>query len=226
MTVKGHQIEVASRDGVAVITFTSPILAVETLEALASAIETLASADEPEPLVLHSANPRVFLAGAHLAEIARLDASSCAPYAHRGRRIIAELQGFPTPTVAAVDGMCSGGGFDIALACDVMVAGPKARFGHPGIRRGLITGWSGTTRLPAALGRAGAKAAVLETREIEADSLANWGGLRRVDGDRLAKAIEAARQLSSVDPARWHLWRVLRAPGFIDRFATSVVHKL
>ena len=219
-------IDVDSRDGVTVVTFASQILAVEVLEALSSAIDSLSTRDDPEPLVLRSAHPRVFLAGAHLAEIARLDANSATLYARRGRRIVAGLQAFPMPTVAAVDGTCSGGGFDIALACDVSVTGPRARFSHPGVRRGLITGWSGTTHLPVALGGAGAAAAVLETRELGAHSLASHGALRPVAGDTLARAIEEARRLSSLAPARRHLWRSLEGLGFIDRFAASVVHKL
>lgn len=219
-------IKVDSRDGVTVVTFASHILAVEVLEALSSAIDSLSSSEDPEPLVLRSVHPRVFLAGAHLAEIARLDANSAAAYARRGRRIISGLQDFPAPTVAAVDGTCSGGGFDIALACDGLVTGRNAAFDHPGIRRGLITGWAGTTRLPAALGNTGARAAVLATREIDADSLARHGAVQKVGGDTLARAIALARRLSSIDPTRRRLWRALEGSRFIDRFAASVVHKL
>ena len=77
-----------------------------------------------------------------------------------------------------------------------------------------------------ALGGAGATAAVLETREIEADSLARYGTVHQVAGDTLPRAIALARRLCSLDPTRHRLWRALEGPGFIDRFAASVVHKL
>ena len=110
----------------------------------------------PTPLVLRSAHPTIYLAGADLAEIAALDGPSCADYARRGRVVLERLALYPAPTVAAVHGSCSGGGFDLGLACDWIVAGGAAAFSHPGVRRGLVTGWGGTVRLPVAIGRTAA----------------------------------------------------------------------
>jgi enoyl-CoA hydratase/carnithine racemase len=212
--------------GVIVMSFPSPILSLAVLEDFCSALGALAGENEPDPLVLHSAHPSVFLAGAHLAEIANLDASSSGPYARRGRRAIRDLENYPAPTIAAIDGSCSGGGFDLVLACDALIAGPGALFSHPGIRRGLVTGWSGTTRLPSVLGSATARAALLETRELDPGSLSSHGVILRTAEDPRTTAIESARQMASLDPARSQLWRALRGPGFIDRFNAFVVHKL
>jgi enoyl-CoA hydratase len=208
------------------MTFASPIITVKVLGELLSTMETLAAKAERESLILRSTHPSVFLAGAHLGEIAALDVASSAEYARRGRQVIDSLRRFPSPTVTAINGSCSGGGFDLVLACDVIVAGPDARFNHPGIRRGLITGWSGTTHLPGAVGRADAVATLLETRELEALSLEKHGAVRRVDGDPLSEACDTALRLASLKPSRLRLWRALRGPGFIDRFYASVVHKL
>jgi len=208
------------------MSFPSPILSLAVLDNLSSALGALAGENELDPLVLHSAHPSVFLAGAHLAEIANLDASSSGPYARRGRRAIRNLEKHPAPTVAAINGSCSGGGFDLVLACDALIAGPNARFSHPGIRRGLVTGWSGTTRLPSALGSATARAALLEARELEPVSLSIHGAVYQTAKDPVATATEKARQMASLDPSRCRLWRALRGPGFIDRFNAFVVHKL
>ncbi|MCJ7755094.1 MAG: enoyl-CoA hydratase/isomerase family protein [Thermoanaerobaculales bacterium] len=212
--------------GVTVLEFASPVLSMEVLDGLSSTLESLAMENRPDPLVLYSAHPSVFLAGAHLAEIANLNASSSGPYARRGRSAIRDLEKHPAPTVAAVNGSCSGGGFDLVLACDALIAGPGARFSHPGVRRGLVTGWSGTTRLPSALGSATARAALLETRELDPGTLSCHGAILTAAEDPLAAATEKARQLASLDPMRCRLWRGLRGPGFIDRFHASVVHKL
>jgi enoyl-CoA hydratase len=218
--------EVKSRRGTRVLAFLSPILSEGVLDELYSTLESLAAESGGGPLVLCSAHPSVFLAGAHLAEIAVLDAESSAPYARRGRRVIERLEDYPAPTVAAINGSCSGGGFDLALACDALITGPNTLFTHPGIRRGLVTGWSGTTRLASALGSAKAQAALLETRDLDADSLSTHGAVQRVAEDPLGTAIETARRLAALNPARTRLWRALRGPGFIDRFHASMVHKL
>jgi enoyl-CoA hydratase len=212
--------------GVTVLEFSSPILSLDVLDRLSSTLESLAAENAHDPLVLCSAHPSVFLAGAHLAEIVNLDASSSELYARRGRRAIRHLENHPAPIVAAINGSCSGGGFDLVLACDALIAGPEARFIHPGIRRGLVTGWSGTTRLPSALGSTTAHAALLETRELDPVSLSIHGAILRTAEDPLATAIESARQMASLDPVRCRLWRALRGPGFIDRFHAFVVHKL
>jgi len=212
--------------GATVLELESPILTLELLDTISSTLESLAKESRPDPLVLCSAHPSVFLAGAHLAEIANLDASSSGPYARRGRRAIRALEKHPSPTVAAINGSCSGGGFDLILACDALIAGPTARFGHPGVRRGLVTGWSGTTRLPSALGSATARAALLETRELDPVTLSFHGAILRTADDPLAAATKKAQQLASLDPMRCSLWRGLRGPGFIDRFHAFVVHKL
>ena len=116
--------------GVSVLEFASPILSLDVLDRFSSTLVALAEEEARNPLVLCSAHPSVFLAGAHLAEIATLDSSSSGPYAQRGRSVIRDLEKFPAPTVVAINGSCSGGGFDLVLACDALIAGPGAGFRH------------------------------------------------------------------------------------------------
>lgn len=212
--------------GVTVLEFASPILSLKALAGLSAALESLAAETKPDPLLLCSAHPSVFLAGAHLAEIATLDASSCGPYARNGRSAIGDLEQFPAPTIVAINGSCSGGGFDLILACDALIAGPGARFSHPGVRRGLVTGWSGTTSLPSALGSATARTALLETRELDPVAFSYHGAIVRTDENPIVAATEKAREMASLDPRRYRLWRGLRGSDFIDRFYAFVVHKL
>jgi len=219
-------IGIEQRMGVTLLCFSSPVLSLAVLDELTSSLEALSEKEAQSPVVLRSAHPTVFLAGAHLAEIAALDTVSCDVYANRGRLAVDCLEEHPAPTVAAVNGSCSGGGFDLVLACDSIVAGPGASFGHPGIRRGLVTGWSGSNRLPSRLGSTTARAVLLEARELDAAALSACAAGRQTDGDPLEAAIETALRLASLEPVRWELWRALKGPGFIDRFQASVVHKL
>ena len=204
-------------DRVDVISFGSPVLSVQVLSELDAALDELSDRTVAVPLVLRSSHPTIFLAGAHLAEIAALDARSCRHYARRGRAVLDRLATLPGPTVAAVHGSCSGGGFDLVLACDRIVAGPAASFGHPGILRGLVTGWGGTVRLPGAAGASLARLAVLAARPLAAEDLARHGVALVSGPDVVGTATAEAARLAAIHPDRLAAWRLLR-----DRGATTV----
>lgn len=211
------------------LTFSSPVLTVAALDELARMLDALARDSPGKPVVLASANPTIFLAGAHLGQIAELDETSCIGYAKRGRDVIHRLRGHPAPTVAAVDGSCSGGGFDLVLGCDLIAAGPSASFSHPGVRRGLVTGWGGTVEIPLAVGRAAATHAMLEGHALDVGELAARGVVVRTDGRVAAAAEKMATALAALHHGRIQAWRGLRStrrhdhcgifasPAIIDR---------
>ena len=219
-------VAIEHRRGTKHVVFTTPILEERALEELTAVFRGDAGRDPVYPLVLRSAHPTVFLAGAHLAEIASLDEASCVPYADLGRTVVALLESYPAPTVAAVCGSCSGGGFDLALACDIVLTWPSAKFEHPGVKRGLVTGWSGTAVLPGAVGGPLSRAARLTGQAISGRSLEVVGARCGVDDDPTETATDAALDLAHIDSARFQLWRSLRRGRFVDRFRASVLHKL
>lgn len=211
--------------GITTITFERPILTRAVLTELGRVLDELAARDRTSPIVLASAHPTIFLAGAHLAEIAELDAHSCVPYARLGRSVVAALGGHPAPVVAAVGGSCSGGGFDLVMAADTIVASPSAVFSHPGIHRGLVTGWGGTGSIARALGGATTRRALLEASELDAAHLERLGAIRCLAADPAAEARRAADEMARLDPRRLALWRHLRGSNFVDRFRAFVVEK-
>jgi enoyl-CoA hydratase/carnithine racemase len=212
------------RDGVSVLTLASPILSTQLLRGLETEVSRACGQDPARPLVLASAHPRIFLAGAHLAEIERLRASTSVAYAGRGRRVISTIDRFPAPTVAAVHGPCAGGGVDLILACDSVIAGPRATFSHPGVRRGLLTGWGGTTVIPARLEPCAARRTFLEGHAWTAHEAVALGLARAVAADPVAAARAEASRLAGLDPSRLNVWRSLRRRSFVDTFSTFVVH--
>jgi len=218
-----HDILVTTHCETTRLTFTTPILKRALLENVTAVLETLAAKDEPQPLVICSSHPSIFLAGAHLAEIAGLDSESSVPFALQGRRVVQSLERHPAPTVAAIGGSCSGGGFDLVLACDAVVAGHSATFSHPGVHRGLVTGWSGTVKLPAALGHPAARAALVEGRELDPAEMRNLGVIHMRCDDPVAEATRLALELAALDPERRRLWRSLRRGRFVDSFRASMV---
>lgn len=119
--------------------------------------------------------PPVFAAGADLRAIAALTPSEAPAFAEEGQRLHRLAEDLSVQLVAVIDGPCFGGALDLAMACDTVLASKRARFAHPGIRLGIVTGWGGTRRLPQRIG-AGRAAALLQTgRALGAQEAASCG---------------------------------------------------
>jgi len=203
----------------------SPILARRILGEIAIVLDELKLEASPRPLVLASAHPTIFLAGAHLGEIATLDHRSCVAYAELGRSIADRLASHPAAVVAAVHGSCSGGGFDLTMACDAVIASPEATFSHPGVHRGLVTGWGGSTGLDSVLGSPFLRRALLEGSELDAATMKELGAVHEIATEPRGQACATARRLSRLHPSRLASWRLLRSSTFVDRFRAFVVEK-
>ncbi len=112
-------------------------------------------------------------------------------FTRKARELCRALETLDAVTVAAVDGPCLGGGFELALACDLVIAADTARFGLPETRLGLIPGWGGTQRLTAAIGAPRARRLILTAELVGAAQAAEWGVVARVVGsDELAGELE------------------------------------
>ena len=112
------------------------------LSELRGCLETLAgeSPTSARALVLRSAVPGVFCAGADLKERATMTRLEARRFVEELRGVVGLIEALPFPTVAAVDGVALGGGAEVALAADVRVVGPRASFGFPETRLGIIPG--------------------------------------------------------------------------------------
>ena len=93
-----------------------------------------------------------FASGADLREIANVTGENAPAFARKGQQLMQRIADLPQRTVAAINGYCFGGALDLALACDLRIALPAAKFAHPGAGLGIITGWGGTQRLPRLVG--------------------------------------------------------------------------
>lgn len=117
----------------------------------------------------------------------------------------------PTPTVAAIDGACVGGGIEVAAACDVRVAGPDARFRFPGASLGIPVG---AAKLVGLVGLGAAKELVLTSRTFDADEAVRLGFVQRVTEPPLDGALEIAEAIAENHPdAVAHLKRQFLAYG-------------
>lgn len=168
------------------------------LAALADALAALAADAGCRAVVLTGAQGN-FAAGADIAEIegkSSVEAASDPRKAHW-----AAIRAFPKPLIAAVDGFALGGGFELALMADLMVAGATARLGLPETGLGLIPGAGGGQRLMALAGRARAMRMVLTGEIIDAATAVGWGIAGwQADGPALALAEPLAARLARGAP--------------------------
>lgn len=192
------------RDGaVAVLTIDRPearnALSTAVLEALADTLDRI-DADPGVRCTVLAGSAKVFASGADLRDLQAGDAVTHLT----GRRgaAWAAIRRTRTPKVAAVSGFCLGGGLELALICDVIVASETARLGLPETSLGLIPAAGGTQRLPAAIGRAKALDVILTGRLLSAEEAERAGLISRVAGadDWLAEALSAARAIAERGP--------------------------
>lgn len=168
------------------------------LARLAAALDDLAQDAACRAVLLTGAGGS-FAAGADIGEIEHKSSAEGAADPRKGHW--ARIRAFPKPLVAAVDGACLGGGFELALMADVIVAGETARFGLPETSLGLIPGAGGGQRLLALAGRARASRLVLTGEIIDGATAAAWGiAAFHVPGPALAEAERLVEQLAARPP--------------------------
>ncbi len=121
-------------------------------------------------LILRSAKPAVFIAGADLKALAEATSDEAETLLVRGQALFNRVAALRIPTVAAIHGACLGGGLELALACDWRVAstGPATRLGLPETQLGILPAWGGTTRLPRLIGLPKALKLILSGKPVDA----------------------------------------------------------
>jgi enoyl-CoA hydratase/3-hydroxyacyl-CoA dehydrogenase len=153
-------------------------------------------------LVIASANPLLFSAGADIKAFTQMDESSGRELIETAHALFTALGTEGVTTIAAVNGLAFGGGCELAMACDVRIAAQSALFGQPEIRLGIIPGFGGTQRLPRLVGQNKALEMNLVGDAIGADEAYEFGLVNRVvpDHELLDTALAWARKLAGQAP--------------------------
>jgi methylglutaconyl-CoA hydratase len=164
---------------------------------LGAVLATLAAEASARVVIVHSLVPGVFCAGADLKERAAMTAEEAEAFVKRLRSTFSALEALPMPTVAAVEDAALGGGLELALACDLRVAGEAAVLGLPETTLAILPGAGGTQRLPRLVGRSAAKDLIFTGRRIGASEALGMGLVDRLAGrgEALQTALELARQI-------------------------------
>ncbi len=193
-------------DGVGIATFDRPkalnALNSRTFRDLGQLLDEAAQDRTVRALVLTGAGEKAFVAGADIAEMVGLQAIEARCFAEVGQHTLARLEAMPIPTIAAVNGFALGGGCEVAMACDLIYASDKARFGQPEVNLGLMPGFGGTQRLARRVGLMRAKEMIFTGESVDAAKAKEIGLVLEVlPADQLLGfAVDKARKIASRAP--------------------------
>jgi enoyl-CoA hydratase len=173
-----------------------------TLRELARAIRDVRRDGEVRALVVGGAGEKAFSAGADIGAMAKMSGADGHAYSRLGHEVLARLEGLPIPVVAAVNGVALGGGLELALACDLIIASERARFGQPEINLGLIPGFGGSQRLVRRIGQTRARELIYLGHALSAEEALRVGLVNRVvPPERVAEeAARVAAELAAKPP--------------------------
>ncbi|MGW0731239.1 enoyl-CoA hydratase/isomerase family protein [Streptomyces sp. NPDC002851] len=167
---------------------------------IASACQALGDDPSARVVVLSSSNDRAFCVGADLKERNSLSDAELVAQRPTARAAYTGILDLPMPTVAAVHGFALGGGFELALACDLIVADGTAVVGLPEVSVGVIPGGGGTQLLPRRVGAARAAELVFTARRVAADEARELGLVDALVEDARAGALELAARIAANSP--------------------------
>jgi len=173
-----------------------------TLRDLARAIRQVRRDGDVRCVVVTGTGPKAFSAGADIAAMASMSPLAAQAYSELGHEVFGRLAALEVPVVAAVNGAALGGGLELALACDLVVASDQARLGLPETTLGLVPGFGGTQRLALRIGVAKARELIYLGRVIDAGEALRIGLVDRVVGadDLVPETARLAAELAGRAP--------------------------
>ena len=194
----GEKVQVTREETVTRVTIQRPkrlnALDVEVLDGLADAV-TEAAGDGTRVLVVSSAGEKAFVAGADIDVMAGFSPRQGLEYSRKGHELVLALARGPFVSIARVQGYALGGGCELAMACDLIIASENASFGQPEVGLGLIPGFGGTQMLADRVGLSVAMDLIVTGRRISGRDAAGLGLVSRVAAhEQLDEEVENAVQ--------------------------------
>jgi len=151
-----------------------------TLGELMQAIAQVAADPGARALLVTGGGEKAFVAGADIAEMRQLTAEQALAFSAGGMNVMHALEALSVPVIALVNGYALGGGCELAMACDWIIASERAVFGQPEVNLGIPPGFGGTQRLTRLVGRARALELVTTARQVKAEEALAIGLVMRV----------------------------------------------
>lgn len=203
-------------DGLGIITLNRPKALNALCDELTGELGQLISALQDDPdlrVLILTGGSKAFAAGADIVEMMDKDTIGAYMSIIKTHEVFDRLEEFRVPVIAAINGPCMGGGCELALCCDIRIAGANAMFALPETSLGILPGCGGTQRLPQQVGPARAKELIYMATPIKADKARDFGLINKVvDDDKvLDEAVAMAKTL-------------MQRPAVALRFAKEAVN--
>lgn len=176
-------------------------LSQDTIREFGEAITLIEADAAARVLIITGAGDRAFIAGADIREFQGLSPLQARALAQAGQSVLQRLENLPIPVIAAVNGFALGGGCEVALACDWIIASEQAKFGQPEVNLGIMPGFGGSQRLMRRVSKAMAMDLCISGRMIDADEALRIGLANQVyAADELLDAANTLAEVLSHNP--------------------------
>jgi len=152
----------------------------ETIRELSSVLSDLKDDPQLRVLILTGSGDKAFSSGANMRELASLDVAQVEEYVRLGSETYLQIENFPCPVIAVINGFAFGAGFELTLACDLRFMAKETRIGQPAVRHGLLPPFGGTRRLAQIIGLARAKEFLFAAMEVDAETALSLGIVNRI----------------------------------------------
>lgn len=173
-----------------------------TVSEMDHAITEVANDGNARVFMITGAGEKAFVAGGDISEMQPLTALQAKAFSQQGLRVLRSLEQLLVPTIAVVNGFCLGGGNELAMSCDWILASNKAVFGQPEVNLGVTPGFGGTQRLTRRVGTAMALEMVTTGRNVKAEEAAAIGLVNHVypPEQLMEEALKMARTIAEKGP--------------------------
>ena len=174
----------------------------DMIVALSETFTKLAGEDQLRAVILTGAGDKAFCAGTDIGELTELTRSAAEKVSARGQSLCNQIESFPVPVIAAINGIAAGGGCELALACHLRVASSNASFSLPETKLGIIPAYGGTQRLARAIGSGLALEMMLTGKTVDAEEALQRGLVNRLTsiGDLLVETESLASEIAQLAP--------------------------
>ena len=223
-----HDLLVDVNEGIATVTLDRPkamnALSGRLRAELLAAFQALAADDSVDVIILTGAGERAFSAGLDLKELSGQSSGSgdeTAQAVESGEFLVEAIEACPQPIIGAINGFAITGGFELALACDVLIGSTNAKFADTHARVGILPGWGLSQKLSRCVGLSRAKELSLTGNFLDAETACEWGLLNRVVApEALLPVCEGlARDMQSCDREMIRRYKHVIDEGFATTFA-------
>lgn len=219
------------KDKVAIVKMNRPdalnALNTETLHELNCAMHTLSFDNKDVRVIILTGEGKAFVAGADIGEMKDMSSLKAREFSQLGQRVFHFIATQEKPIIAAVNGFALGGGCELALACDILIASDKTKLGQPEVNLGIIPGFAGTQRLSRLLGLAKAKEMIFTGDMVDAQTALSIGLVNQVvPADQLMNVcLELANKIASKGPVAVKLAKTVINRGIQADLATGSAYE-